>query len=216
MVITIASWKGGQGKSTTAIHLAAFYQRLAPTLVIDNDPNKTVIHWGQANKSRAFTVVSDIQAAREIMTQKYQIVINDTPARPEKLDLKGLIEASDLVIIPCNPDIFSLRTLLEAAQELTALNASTLRILLTNVPPHPQKDGAEARRSLEQLTLPLFKGQIRQAKGFKHAQVTSSFVYDIRDAVSMMAWNDYEGIGEEINAYLTGQGIELPTSMETV
>ena len=37
MVISVASYKGGVGKTVTAVHLAAFFQRLGPTLLLDAD-----------------------------------------------------------------------------------------------------------------------------------------------------------------------------------
>ena len=38
MIITIASFKGGVAKTTTAVHLAAYLQDRSPTLLIDGDP----------------------------------------------------------------------------------------------------------------------------------------------------------------------------------
>jgi chromosome partitioning protein len=199
VVITIASYKGGQGKSTTAIHLAAHFQEQAPTLVVDSDPNKTCLKWAEHNTTRNFGVASQDQAAKEILSGKYKVVINDTPARPESLDLKGMIDGSDIVIIPINPDIFSLRTLEDAASQFRALEAHAIRVLLTNVPPAPQKDGEMARAALEQIGYPMFNHEIRRSKAFLHAQVRSCFVQDVReDSRSYAAWSDYEGVGEEI------------------
>ena len=39
MIVTVASFKGGVGKTTTALHLAAYCQTLAPTLLVDGDLN---------------------------------------------------------------------------------------------------------------------------------------------------------------------------------
>lgn len=42
MIITVASFKGGVGKTTSAVHLAAYFQQDKPTLLIDGDPNRRV------------------------------------------------------------------------------------------------------------------------------------------------------------------------------
>ena len=53
MVVTVASFKGGVGKSTTAIHLAAYLQALAPALLVDGDPNRSVSEWARAGDFRS-------------------------------------------------------------------------------------------------------------------------------------------------------------------
>jgi len=63
----------------------------------------------------------------------------------------------------------ALDTMVDAAQILNGLGANSYRVLLTNVPPAPQKDGSYARQALQELNLPLFKCQIRSAKAFKKA-----------------------------------------------
>ena len=42
MFVTVASYKGGVGKTTTAVHLAAYFQELAPTILIDGDPTHDI------------------------------------------------------------------------------------------------------------------------------------------------------------------------------
>ena len=47
MIVTVASFKGGVGKTTTALHLAAYCQTLAPTLLVDGDLNRSALDWAK-------------------------------------------------------------------------------------------------------------------------------------------------------------------------
>jgi chromosome partitioning protein len=54
MIITVASYKGGVGKTTTAIHLAAYFQRLAPTLLIDGDIIRASTKWSHRGNGKGY------------------------------------------------------------------------------------------------------------------------------------------------------------------
>ena len=45
MIISLAAIKGGVGKTTTGIHLAAFLNEINPTLLVDADGNRTALKW---------------------------------------------------------------------------------------------------------------------------------------------------------------------------
>ena len=63
MIITVASFKGGVAKTTTAVHLAAYLQRLAPTLLLDGDPNRQALVWNTAGRM-PFKVADILQSAK--------------------------------------------------------------------------------------------------------------------------------------------------------
>jgi len=138
MVISVASYKGGVGKTTTAIHLAAYFQALAPTLLLDGDLNRSSLRWAEPGKL-PFQVVDYRQAAMHI--QRYQHVIVDTQARPDEQDMKVLAGSCDLLVLPCTPDAISLQVLGDTVAALRKIGAVNYRILLTVVPPRPNRDG---------------------------------------------------------------------------
>src|SRR3979411_885945 len=80
MIITVTSHKGGVGKTTTAIHLAAYLQRLAPTLLVDGDAIRSATRWSQrsGNTGLPFKVVTHAQLVNHVHEYKNGHVIIDT------------------------------------------------------------------------------------------------------------------------------------------
>jgi chromosome partitioning protein len=193
MVISVASYKGGVAKTTTAIHIAAYFQQLAPTLLLDGDLNRSSLRWAEPGKL-PFKVVDHRQAAMHI--SRYKHVIVDTQARPDDSDMKVLVGSCDLLVLPCTPDAISLQVLGGTVQTLKKIGAENYRILLTIIPPKPNRDGEEAREYLTNQGLPLFAGGIRRLVAFQRAVLEGVTVAEI-DRVNL-GWHDYEAVGEEI------------------
>ncbi len=89
MRIAVVGFKGGVGKTTTAIHLAAYFQTLAPTLLIDGDPNRSATDWARPARL-PFQVEDERRASRSGIARDFKHVILDTEARPKLADLKDL------------------------------------------------------------------------------------------------------------------------------
>jgi chromosome partitioning protein len=86
MIITVASFKGGVGKTTGAIHLSAYLQDRAPALLVDGDPNRSATGWARRGHL-SFRVVDERQAAR--FARNYEHCVIYTEAQPEEDDLKA-------------------------------------------------------------------------------------------------------------------------------
>ena len=195
MIITVASFKGGVGKTTTAVHLAAYLQKKAPALLVDGDANRSATVWGKRGEL-PFKVVDERQAAR--YAHNYEHVIIDTAARPEEDDLKALADGCDLLVIPTTPDAMALDALMLTVKVLQDIGNNSYRVLLTIIPPRPSRDGEEARSSLQQRTVPLFEAGIRRLVAFQKAALAGVPVFAVRDPRAHLAWSDYEKMGEEI------------------
>jgi Mrp family chromosome partitioning ATPase len=67
VIITVASFKGGVGKTTTAIHLAGYLQGKGPTLLVDGDSNRSAIQWSAGGRL-PFTVADEMKAPKLLMS----------------------------------------------------------------------------------------------------------------------------------------------------
>ncbi len=197
MIITVASFKGGVGKTTTAVHLAAFMQQSAPTLLIDGDPNRSATGWTKRGEL-PFRVVDERQSAK--FARDYEHIVIDTEARPEESDLKELADGCDLLIIPTTPDALAIDALIQTVAALEKIGTDRFRILLTIIPPRPSHDGDEARSLMAERGLPLFTGEVQRLVAFQKAALAGAPVYKVNDPRAEQAWNCYVNVGKEIAA----------------
>lgn len=193
MIITCAGFKGGVGKTTTAVHLACYLSGKGETLLIDGDPNRSSTGWGKRGKL-PFQIVDLMAAAR--YAPRFKNVVIDTAARPEKEELEALIDGCDLLVLPASPDALSIDAMLQTVHRLKKLGSEQYKILLTMVHPKPVRMVEQARESLSDL--PLFHTHIRRYIAYEKASLLGVPVYESGDKMAKVAWNDYVKVGEEI------------------
>ena len=63
MIVTVASFKGGVGKTTSAVHIAAYFQKRAATMLVDGDLNRSATKWAKRG-SFPFQVIDERQGIR--------------------------------------------------------------------------------------------------------------------------------------------------------
>ena len=199
MIITVTSYKGGVGKTTTAIHLAAYLQRLAPTLLVDGDAIRSATKWSQRGEERGlpFKVVTHAQMVSHI--RDYQHIIIDTEGNPTDDDFKDLAANCDLLVIPAVPESVATDGLTHTLAKLRNLGNKRHRVLLTMVPPKPRTDGQQLRDMLTAQSIPVFKAEIPRLAAFEKAAAEGVPVYGVKDdRNAVRAWEAYEAAGKEI------------------
>lgn len=191
--IAVANDKGGVGKTTTAVSLAALLAERGKTLLVDADEKTAgATEWAGAGPGLGFEVVA-LDTFNDTDLSSYSYLVIDTKAGEESGDLLSLSGAVDLLIVPTKPDALSLRALPKTLQPLIEQGVTNYRVLITDVPPAPSTDGHEARMALMELHIPVFARDVRRASAFNKAALNGVRVKDVRsDSRAKLAHMDYD------------------------
>jgi chromosome partitioning protein len=206
-VFSVVSTKGGVGKTVTAVHIAAYLSRVVggKTLLVDGDATRSATLWSKPGHL-PFKVIPERGLSRELTEAKYDYLVLDTEANPSDADLGELATACDLAIIPSSPDALGLHSVLQTAEKLNRFAPNTpYRVLLTIVPPKPNRDREEAEVFLDEKKLPRFEVGIRRLIAFQRAVIHGVTVDEVDR--SNLGWRDYEQVSREALQVL---GIHIP------
>jgi len=175
-ILTIATSKGGGGKTTLAAclatNLAAQGYRVA---VVDADPNATFSDWHSVYEGPPFVCVAEARHVEVVdvaqaQADAHDVVLVDT-AGFGNLTAASAMGAADYVLIPCMPDRGSIREALRTAQQTDSLaraarRAIPYRIVLTQW----REGGLVERATLDELAeLPQLAPRLPFLSGFRKA-----------------------------------------------
>jgi|SRR5215472_11699129 chromosome partitioning protein len=153
LTIALVSQKGGAGKSTLALHLAAEASAQSQrALLIDLDPQGNVAKWGDRRGDTPPDVSAEHpanldKALRAAAAEGYGLIVLDTAPHADQTALRAA-KSADLVLVPCRPATFDLeavRTTLDLCQltkrpAIVVLNAAPVRSRIVDEAQHAVSD----------------------------------------------------------------------------
>jgi chromosome partitioning protein len=143
-ILTIASQKGGAGKTTLTAHLAVEAQRASagPVAVVDTDPQGSLAAWWNTRQADtplfAALVMSQLSAhLQRLQDQGIQVVVIDTPPALTSI-IERTIAVAHFVLIPARPsphDLRAVATIVEMVEQTNTpfcfvLNGATPRTMI--------------------------------------------------------------------------------------
>ena len=203
-LITFASKKGGVAKTTSALHLAQYLGKRAPTLLLDADEElQSALDWyggRDAYEGWSFSarLYSDFDASPEI-AEPYSYVVLDTKGGEDRGALVQLAQQSRLLIVPCKPEGVSSRGLIRTLEPLIEAGVQNYRVLIADVPSAPSMDGQNLKYALKEQGVPVFDATIRRAAAVGKAADEGVNVRDVKgDRYAKLVSMDYDLLGQEV------------------
>jgi chromosome partitioning protein len=184
-VLAIIAQKGGTGKSTIAVHLAAYAKtkKLHP-VILDLDPQGSAYGWNQGRdekdlKSPKLDVARVEPDKLPHLLQRCEengvhLIIIDSAPHSDKAAAQAA-KLADFVLIPLRPNLFDLKTARDTA-EIAKLTNTPAAVLMSQAPRGSLTDKARAKLQREGLdVLPVY---IHHRTAYSHALLTCSAVHE--------------------------------------
>jgi chromosome partitioning protein len=207
-VIAVVDEKGGVGKTTTAMSLAAICAEASRTLVVDVDPQGSASWWAENAGERLpfdFTAEKDpavLRTIREVAAESYDVVIVDTPGSLEGAQILATVLATtDYVIVPTEPAALAVVPLIRTVRTLIAPSGVDYRVLVNKVDGRALGLRDDAFAMLDAQDIRRFKASTRQLSAHAYAPAQGIVVTQYaRDRYSIEAAGEYRAVALEMFA----------------
>ena len=187
MIIGLLNQKGGVGKTTLSVNLAASLTRTgARLLLIDVDPQGSALDWAAAREGESlFSVIGFPRATihKEIgkIGQGYDHIIIDGPPRVTDLS-RSAIMASDVVLIPVQPspyDIWSVDEIVKLTEEARVYRDNQKVTFVINRKIANTIIGRDVREALANYSIPTMTAAVTQRVIYAEAVAQGQAVYEL-------------------------------------
>lgn len=187
-IITIASGKGGTGKTTTALALATLLAERFPQADPNADPDVMLLDadaqhsasWAVDQQQEAghdldFHVTqvspSDAQMIAKVGLLGYRWVVIDTAAAIADRALLAALKVSDLTLMPIPPDAIDIDALIKALVEVVLPSRAEYWVVLTRIDLRRKAAAEDALEALRGRGLKVLDAWIRESAAHKRSHL---------------------------------------------
>lgn len=203
MIISFVNQKGGVGKSTAAINIAASLKRRNYKLMfIDADPQGSATQWQAVEDNNAFEILHHPEPVNkndiEKLSQDYDYLVIDAPPAIGEIT-KSILAVTDLAILPLSPsslDYWSCKGTLEMIDDAQLENPDLDVKFLINRKIPGTRVGRQARASLDEFNMDILDAELCQRVAYIEAMTAGVSV--MQYAPNSIAADEIEQLCDEI------------------
>jgi len=185
-IIAIVGNKGGAGKTTLTVNLAAGISRKHSIVVIDADPQGSSLQWRAiAGDNVSFPVYAPTFSLREQARQyakKNEYILIDCPPSVHASQTLAALEFVDLALIPVQPspvDLWATVHIEKAINEAREVNPGLKAMLVINQLEARTTLSKLVRDVLSEIALPIADTAVRRRAVYRNSALEGKSVFDI-------------------------------------
>ncbi len=183
-IITVAQQKGGAGKTTLAVNLAAWFASQMRVALFDIDPQHSAARWYQLRGQRpnlpdlTFSDVAGWRLAGELdrLRASHDLIIIDSPPHVET-DARLAVRAANLILVPVQPsapDVWAADSTLALART----EKRPIRMVLNRVPPTNTRLTDQIRKMIADQGIETLSATLGNRTGFAQAFVNGMAAHE--------------------------------------
>jgi len=185
-IIALVGNKGGAGKTTLSINLAAGLAKQASVIVVDADPQGSAIQWnvftGASMSMPVLEASDELSIQLDELSQKYDYVVVDCPPSVHASQTTRVLEICDLALIPVQPspvDLWATVHTEKAVQHARLSNSNLRAVLVINQLETRTTLSRLVRDALSEIALPVAETALHRRAIFRNSALEGRNVFEM-------------------------------------
>ena len=185
-IIALVGNKGGAGKTTLAVNLAAGLARQENVAVIDADPQGSALQWraiaGDSSAAHVAAAEEDLQHQAFKLLQDYRCVLIDCPPSVHAPQTGAVLGFGDLALIPVQPspmDLWANVHIEQSINDSRKVNPSLRTLLVINQLEPRTTLSRLVRDALSEIAFPVAATAVRRRAIYRTSALQGRSVFDM-------------------------------------